>query len=381
MKIFKKVVVSALSICVMVIMSASVNALADDSSEKEFDKFCYEEDILEAWGMTSPREQKDYAGVYVDEETVVLCFKEETESLYEAIAQNEYNDHELVNQDKKLKQKINIQSAKHSYNEIMTLYDYLVENAYSVEGVYSLGTDFKGNCIEVGVLWDASISKVKKALFKMILENTDVSEISDDILVFHNVNEEDLITYKISVDGNSTLNTGSMYYSAAVGHYSSTYGLGFITTGHGPSVGDPVKIGLITVGNVMEVNHNGIDDSAFVAFSGNPGTHWWTSITTQNEAKASVSPAQGVTIRVRGFLTAPYANAVITSNNYSYYNSQDNLNWSNLLKVDYGVQNGDSGGAAYWWTTDQNATTKVIGVISAGNLSFTVIVKSSNINY
>ncbi len=381
MKLYSKICV-LFSVIVMSILSCtSVKALAKEADDSGYDTFYYEEDILNAWGTFTDEEREDYAGVYVDGDTVVLLFKEDTDTLINAITRNENNKHRLIDNEKKLQQPLKVKSANYSYDDLMKIDDYLIKNAYSVKGVYSIGTDYKGNCLDIGVLWDASVSDVKETLFDMIKENTDVEIVSDSLLNFHTVKEDDLITYKISVDGNSELITGTKHYSAAVGHYSSTYGLGFITTGHGPSVGDPVKLGLITVGYVSAVNHNGIDDSAFVTFAGSPGTHWWTSITTQNEAKASVSPAQGVTIRVRGYQTTQYANAIITDNNFSYYNNQDNIYWSDMLKVDYPVQDGDSGGAAYWWTTNQNATTKVIGVISAGASTFTVIVKSSNINY
>lgn len=381
MILLRKICALFIGVLTTVLLCTSVTVFAKPSGASEYEMFYYEEDILDAWGTFTDEESKDYAGVYVDGDTVVLLFREDSDTLYNAVERNVENNFRLIDEGKKLQQSLRIKPASYSYDDLMKIYKYLEKNAFSVNGVYSVATDFKGNCLDIGILENASLLGIKETLLDMIKENIDVENAEEGLLTFHIVKPEDEYSYVTSVDGNSQLSTGSISYSAAVGHYSSTYGLGFITTGHGPSVGAPVKIGLITVGYVMEVNHNGIDDSAFVAFSGTPGTHWWTSITTQSEAKASVSPAQGVTIRVRGYVTAPYANAIITNNNFSYHNNNDGIDWNGLLQVDYPVSYGDSGGAAYWWTTNPNATTNVIGVISAANSTNTLIVKSSNINY
>ena len=127
---------------------------------------------------------------------------------------------------------------------------------------------------------------------------------------------------------------------------------------------------------MRKVNHDGTDDSAFVQFV---SPHNWASITTQYEEKVPSVPAQGVTIKVRGCRTTPYANATVVSNCYSYHNTGDGITWSDLLVVDYAVPGGDSGGAAYWKTIDGGRTTCVIGVISAANDTRTFIVKSGNV--
>jgi len=87
------------------------------------------------------------------------------------------------------------------------------------------------------------------AIISVLYAILEVKNITDNsILSFHTVKPEDEFSYAVSINGNSHLQTNTIYYSAAVGQYSSTYGRGFITTGHGPSVGDAVKYGSTTIG-------------------------------------------------------------------------------------------------------------------------------------
>ncbi|AVM68963.1 hypothetical protein C3V36_06760 [Lachnospiraceae bacterium oral taxon 500] len=131
----------------------------------------------------------------------------------------------------------------------MTVYHYLVNNVYSLKGISSVSLSNKGNCIDIGISSDSHWSELQKDLLMMIQTNTDVKNITDNsILSFHTVKPEDEFSYAVSINGNSHLQTNTIYYSAAVGQYSSTYGRGFITTGHGPSVGDAVKYGSTTIG-------------------------------------------------------------------------------------------------------------------------------------
>lgn len=139
-----------------------------------------------------------------------------------------------------------------------------------------------------------------------------------------------------------------------------------------------MKYGSTTIGYVREVHHDGTDDTAFVEFT---GSHDWESITTLYEEKVSVTPAEGATIKLRGYLTKPYASAKVICNTFSYYNSQDGITWTDLLQTDYAVSSGDSGGAAYWGTIDGGRTTRVIGVITAASSTQTLVVKSSNIEH
>lgn len=384
MKQFRKIFTALLLVFSLVFTCTAVQAFAAESDDEKFETFFAEEDILDAWGTFTQEEQADYAGVYIDDDTVVLLFKEGSNSLKNAITRNSKNAKMLVNQDKKLQQSLVIESATYTYNDLMAVYDLLVEKAYALEGVCSVSLSNKGNCIDVGIASTGRTSEIQKELLTMVQAGTDVKNVEGDpILTFHIVSEENEFSYATSINGNSQLKTtysnGTIYYSAAVRHYSSTYGDGFITTGHGPSVGDAVKYGSTTIGYVREVHHDGTDDTAFVEFS---GSHDWESITTLYEEKVSVTPAEGAVIKLRGYLTKPYASAEVISNTFSYYNSQDGITWTDLLQTDYAVSSGDSGGAAYWGTIDGGRTTRVIGVITAASSTQTLVVKSSNIeNY
>ena len=384
MKRFRKIFTAFLLVFSLALTCTAVHAFAMVADAEKFETFFAEEDIFDAWGPFTKEEQADYAGVYIKDDTVVMLFKEGSNSLKNAITRNNENAKTLVNQDKKLQQAMAIEPATYSHNDLMAVYSLLIEKAYSLEGVCSVSLCNKNNCIDVGIAADDCASEIQKELFTMVKTGTGVINVEEDpVLSFHIVSEEDKFSYATSINGNSQLKTtysnGTIYYSAAVRCYSSTYGDGFITTGHGPSVGDAVKYGSTTIGYVREVNHDGTDDTAFVEFS---GSHDWESITTLYEEKVSVTPAEGAKIKLRGYLTTPYANAEVISNTFSYYNSQDGITWTDLLQTDYAVSPGDSGGAAYWRTIDGGRTTRVIGVITAASSTQTLVVKSSNIeNY
>ncbi len=96
MKLYSKICV-LFSVIVMSILSCTtVNALAKEADDSGYDTFYYEEDILNAWGTFTDEEREDYAGVYVDGDTVVLLFKEDTDTLINAITRNENNKHRLI---------------------------------------------------------------------------------------------------------------------------------------------------------------------------------------------------------------------------------------------------------------------------------------------
>lgn len=381
MKRFIKIFTSFLLVCCLILTCKAVHITAAGNIVENPGKFFAEEDILNAWGTLTKAEQADYAGVYVDGDAIVLLFKEGTETLKNAIALNKQNGKILVDESKQLRQSISIKSATYSYDDLMTVYNLLVDKAYSLGGVSSISLSNKENCIDIGISAESRASEIQKKLLTMIENDTEVKNIENEsILHFHAVAPEDEFSYTASINGNSKLKTtysnGTVYYSAAVKHFSNTYGEGFITTGHGPSVGDAVKCGSTTIGYVKEVHHDGTDDTAFVKFS---GSHNWQSITTSYEELILVTPAEGTTIKLRGYLTTPYAEAQVTSNTYSYYNTQDGITWTDLIQTNYGVSAGDSGGAAYWGVMDAGRTTRVIGVITAGNGSQTLVIKSTNI--
>lgn len=223
MKRFRKIFTSLLLVCSLILTCTAVHAVAAETADAEYEMFFAEEDILNAWGTLTEKEQMDYAGVYIDGDTVVLLFKEGTESLKNAITRNNQNDKMLLNQDKQLKQSIVIGSATYSYNDLMTVYNFLVDEAYSIEGVSSVSLSNKGNCIDIGISSDARASEIQKKLNAMVQVGTNVKSIANDsILSFHTVNPEDEFSYTTSINGNSQLKTtysnGTIYYSAAVRH-------------------------------------------------------------------------------------------------------------------------------------------------------------------
>lgn len=221
MKYFRKIFTSLLLICSPILACIAVYAATIEPTNGEYEMFFAEEDILNAWGAFTESEQMDYAGVYIDGDTVVLLFKEGTDSLKNAIARNAQNDKMLVNQEKKLQQSIVIKSATYSYNDLMEVYDFLVAEAYSLGGVSSVSLSNKGNCIDIGISADACASEIQKKLLAMIQVGTDVTDIADNsILSFHTVTREDEFSYVTSINGNSQLKTtysnGTICYSAAV---------------------------------------------------------------------------------------------------------------------------------------------------------------------
>lgn len=93
-------------------------------------------------------------------------------------------------------------AAAYSYQELMTVYHYLVNNVYSLKGISSVSLSNKGNCIDIGISSDSHWSELQKDLLMMIQTNTDVKNITDNsILSFHTVKPEDEFSYAVSING------------------------------------------------------------------------------------------------------------------------------------------------------------------------------------
>ena len=211
MKQFRKVFAAFLMILSIVLACIGVQAFADESEEK-YEPFFAEEDILDAWGTFTQEEQADYAGVYVAEDTVVLRFKEGSDSLENATSRNSKNAKMLVDKEKKLQQSLVIESATYTYNELKAVYDLLVEKAYSIDGVRSVSLSNKGNCINVGIAANDRTSEIQKELFTMVKDGTEVKNVEEKpVLSFDIISKDDEISYVTSINENSMLNTTYIY--------------------------------------------------------------------------------------------------------------------------------------------------------------------------
>ena len=208
MKQFRKVFAALLMILSVVLACIGVQAFAVESEEEKYEPFFAEEDILDAWGSFTQEEQADYAGVYVAEDTVVLRFKEGSDSLKNATSRNSKNAKMLVDKEKKLQQSLVIESATYTYNELKAVYDLLVEKAYSIDGVRSVSLSNKGNCINVGIAANDRTSEIQKELFVMVQDGTDVKNVEEKpVLSFDIISKDDEISYVTSINGNSELKT------------------------------------------------------------------------------------------------------------------------------------------------------------------------------
>lgn len=204
MKQFRKVFAALLMILSIVLACIGVQAFADESEEEKYEPFFAEEDILDAWGSFTQEEQADYAGVYVAEDTVVLRFKEGSDSLENATSRNSKNAKMLVDKEKKLQQSLVIESATYTYNELKAVYDLLVEKAYSIDGVRSVSLSNKGNCINVGIAANDRTSEIQKELFTMVKDGTEVKNVEEKpVLSFNIVSDEDEFSYTTSINGNT----------------------------------------------------------------------------------------------------------------------------------------------------------------------------------
>lgn len=212
MKQFRKVFAALLMVLSIVLACIGVQAFADESEEEKYETFFAEEDILDAWGTFTQEEQADYAGVYVAEDTVVLRFKEGSDSLENATSRNSKNAKMLVDKEKKLQQSLVIESATYTYNEIKAVYDLLVEKAYSIDGVRYVSLSNKGNCINVGIAANDRTSEIQKELFTMVKDGTEVKNVEEKpVLSFDIISRDDEISYVTSINGNSMLNTTYIY--------------------------------------------------------------------------------------------------------------------------------------------------------------------------
>lgn len=279
-----------------------------------------------------------------------------------------------------------VRNVKYSMAELKSAESKILELVPFIDGyvVREMGIDEEQNNIEVLIEQHEDVDK----FLSILLEKSGLPETCSDMFKVEVFEDNDELEYMSStVGGTSKLsftdsNNTTHNFSAAIKSISSTYGAGFITTGHvGLQVGDYVKCGSDTIGQVEEVHHDGTDDTAFVSFYNQ--SNWDVTVTYQDEYFVrNVTPAQGSYVKLRGYQSDPYVRGTVDHTSRYYYDTKDNIGWTDMLEVGCAVEHGDSGGACFGVAIEGGRTGQVVGVISQGNSVRTLVIKSSNVaNY
>ncbi|MDR3314827.1 MAG: S1 family peptidase [Oscillospiraceae bacterium] len=380
-KWFRSIVVVLLLSALMASIGVGSSAFVTPKWEADTTEFMYDEEIAAAWGDSALFESDDFAGVYINKgRQVVFVYVDGSKGYKDAVSRCKSMGGMLVSDDGNLRQPMLVHGATYSYKQLNEAQQIFVAKGYLNSEICSFSVDYENNCITVGLLDLSKCNKIQKQLVALVEETVVGVDSVKEIVSFEK--DEDPITYCTSANGysqlNATVSGGTGYFSGAVRYTSSTYGDGFITTGHGPAVNAIVYVGSQRIGVVKAKYHNGTNDTAFVKLDS--GNTFVPTDTAAEETDSSV-PAVGSTIYVRGYNTNPKVLTTVLSNTYSYNNAQDGITWSDMIRVDVGVPGGSSGGGALGRLLDLGRTRTVIGVISATSSTSTVIIKRAKFSY
>lgn len=276
----RRMVASSLALVMALAVAISANSSGETSSTLSSDSvskttrsdffYASQEEILEEYGKcveTNAANAGEYGGVYVDDnENAVVNVKRNSGVAVMSLDNGTAN---LTTSDGA--RNIIVREVKYSMAELKDAESRILELVPFVDGyvIREMGVDEEQNNIEVLI----ANHEDADGFLDILLEKIGLSEAYSDMFRIGVFNDNDELEYlSKKVGGTSQLSykdssNTTHYFSAAVKYNSSTYGVGFITTGHANlQVGDYVKCGSDTVGQVEKVHHDGTDDTAFVSF-------------------------------------------------------------------------------------------------------------------
>lgn len=379
-----KKIMSVLLVLTLIICALGTTAFAKDTAavceDAQMDGFYTEEEVFDAWKAIAGKDLTNYAGMYIDDSNVLhILFVEESDALKYAENTAKKISGVLKSEDGSQKQSLLIQGEKYSYETLITVMDCLTENAYSNKAVRNIALDVKNNRIDVGVTESCSKKEIAEYLNKVIASCN--AKVDPDILSIHaeDDSEEIQLFAGVTVNGNSKINkktsTTITYATVGVGYYRySTGQRGFITCGHGFSNGDTIYSGNTKIGTIKKRVFNGTCDASFVLFDSEDS---YVSNTTPYEELSWDVPIVGRTVTQRGSYSGNVSGEV-TNNNFSY--TGNGYTWTNLIKTDGVMQNGDSGGGMKCGLMDGGRTSKIVGFLHGGTNTYSVYVKGSTVS-
>lgn len=314
-------------------------ALVQEQSNEEYNRILNEYSGYNETGLLIPVEDiiyaDYYAGAYLndDKELVVLVTDDSLENRQEL--ENITDNPDLI-----------INKAEYSYNYLKSvesdINNYMLANyqtddrlANAVEGV---GLYDDKNCI---IVYLAEYDDITIELFQKTICDTEA------VIFEESIGEEGL---DASIKAGQQVIVGGLGFSAGFRCRRSlgggSYEYGFVTSAHKNYVGETVKVGSTTIGEVTARKYSGSVDVAFVEitngnYSGSNAIYGtsWTLV-----AGAYYVPAVGSTIYKTGYAGGTSSGTLLSS---SYACDCGDVYLTNQGKADYSRSSGDSGGIIY----------------------------------
>jgi len=307
----------------------------------------------------------DYAGMYLNNNgQLVICYRNDSKSAETMRANNEKASAKLLSDTGEvLVDSVAVSEVKYSYSELSVAYEYLNKTAGEYKIIKEFWIDVENNSVVVGIFEEAKTDQTKKEL---------LSVLSEDMISFVQSDPQDEIKEIATINGTSAINNQSSYSTPAGQMWSSSKGYyGIITCGHGYSNNQNIYTGKTStgtlIGQIKARVYNSSNDSSFIKL--NSG-HSYTG--TKVDEISSQVPVVNSNITLRGCNSGSNS-AKVTSTNASTV--ADGITCTNLLKTNYQMQGGDSGGGAIGGVIDGGRTNLIVGINKSVSSGVTYLVK------
>lgn len=312
-----------------------------------------------------------YGGMYMEENgELVLCYINGSDMLSKAMNSNEEFSGKLLNSSNKvIANSVTVKSVKYSYAELLKVHTYLNENANQHKGMGNSAIDIRNNKISIGVYASSEGKKAKRDLTSLF---------GEDMFSFVEIDPDDLPKFIANIGGTSEIRNNGILgfnptkstpagrmYSPSKGYY------GVITCAHGYTNGDSIYTGSTKIGQITGRILTSSNDSSFIKLDSG---HTYT----ENDELSSNVPVVGSYITLRGKESGTKG-AKVTDTNASMYDPIEGVNYTNMILVDKGMQNGDSGGGAIGGAIDGGRTHLIVGINRMASSSQTWLVKGGTV--
>lgn len=379
----KKRILVVVALCFSIIVTLSNTAFANEEEafhrklEIEYESNIEYNKLLSSFGakerLSDIKDYPDnYAGAYINSEgelvVLVIDAKNSKCDEFKEIATNEA----LI-----------FEEATYSYDHLQSLmneYNKFANNAkflnndklYDLhESIICVAIHDDMNCIIMEI---DEINNENIALYKKYVSDSPAIKFI----------EGDPLEPATSIRPGSEIKVGSSYYSMGFRCTRDLPGggteTGFVTAAHGNDVGDMVKVGATTVGQVTKSVLSGSTDAAFVRIdnSNYTGSNWIYPTGKTLYGSGYFYPAVGSTIYKSGQTTG-YGVGTVSSliASSTYPADYGGMTITSLIKATPLVDNGDSGGILFGGST--GSTVYTAGIISVKGSNYSLYTKVSNI--
>jgi hypothetical protein len=322
-----------------------------------------------------------YSGCYVndDNQMVVLLMnnsKENQEHIYDI-----YGSTDLI-----------IKESKHSYNQLYNLKKFITNRINELKksnidsslelflkNYIGVGVDDKNNNLFIDI---ANINEDIIQLFKKYISNS-------DFIVFNNYAGQSENTPISSINPGyghiQVIHSNGQWSGLSVGFRAKklktggTYYYGFVTAAHGAYAGDGVYFTDIEsesykIGDVISRQWSGSVDAAFVAIKDSHIMDEYAFYTGPNGESGGVrdhisttvyfiAMAQGQEVVKNGGTTYRTTGTILSSS-FDWYDNEDGITLTDVVKASYDCDHGDSGGIVYGHSQTGGVDYLVAGIVT-----------------